>query len=303
MQLIYKVKLSNKRLGALLAVTGIVMFSAKAIMVKLGYRHDVDAVTLLLLRMLFALPIYLFISVKETKKQNETKISRKDFLNVVGLGIVGYYLASYFDFYGLQFISASLERLILFIYPTLVIIISAIVLKKKATKIQIYAILITYLGIFVAFSDDLNVDSEGLWVGTISIFLSAFTYAIYLVGSGAMIPKLGPVRFTAYAMTVSCFMVILHYLAINSFEVLHQPGEVYALGFAMAMISTVIPSFLISEAIKRLGASNFAIYGSLGPISTIVLAIIFLGERIDLYQIIGTVIVIIGVSIINLGKS
>ena len=296
-------KLSNKRLGALLAVTGIVMFSAKAIMVKLGYRHDVDAVTLLLLRMLFALPIYLFISVKETKKQKETKFSRKDFLNVVGLGIAGYYLASYFDFYGLQFISASLERLILFIYPTLVIIISAVVLKKKATKIQIYAILITYLGVFVAFADDLNMDSEGFWVGTISIFLSAFTYAIYLAGSGVMIPKLGPVRFTAYVMTVSCFMVILHYVAINSFEVLHQPWEVYALGFAMAMISTVIPSFLIAEAIKRLGASNFAIYGSLGPISTIVLAIIFLGERIDLYQIIGTVIVIIGVSIINLRKS
>ena len=296
-------KLSNKGLGVLLAVTGIIMFSAKAIMVKLGYRHDVDAVTLLLLRMLFALPIYLFVSVKESKKQNVAEFRSKDLWSVVGLGVVGYYLASYFDFYGLQFISASLERLILFIYPTLVIIISAVVLKKKATKIQIYAILITYLGIFVAFADDLNMDSEGFWVGTISIFLSAFTYAIYLVGSGAMIPKLGPVRFTAYVMTVSCFMVMLHYLAINSFEVLHQPWEVYALGFAMAMISTVIPSFLIAEAIKRLGASNFAIYGSLGPISTIVLAIIFLGERIDLYQIIGTVIVIIGVSIINLRKS
>ena len=296
-------KLSNKGLGVLLAVTGIIMFSAKAIMVKLGYRHDVDAVTLLLLRMLFALPIYLFVSVKETKNQNVAEFRSKDLWSVVGLGVVGYYLASYFDFYGLQFISASLERLILFIYPTLVIIISAVVLKKKATKMQIYAILITYLGVFVAFADDLNMDSEGFWVGTISIFLSAFTYAIYLVGSGAMIPKLGPVRFTAYVMTVSCFMVILHYLAINSFEVLHQPWEVYALGFAMAMISTVIPSFLIAEAIKRLGASNFAIYGSLGPISTIVLAIIFLGERIDLYQIIGTVIVIIGVSIINLRKS
>ena len=296
-------KLSNKGLGVLLAVTGIIMFSAKAIMVKLGYRHDVDAVTLLLLRMLFALPIYLFVSVKESKKQNVAEFRSKDLWSVVGLGVVGYYLASYFDFYGLQFISASLERLILFIYPTLVIIISAVVLKKKATKIQIYAILITYLGIFVAFADDLNMDSEGFWVGTISIFLSAFTYAIYLVGSGAMIPKLGPVRFTAYVMTVSCFMVMLHYLAINSFEVLHQPWEVYALGFAMAIISTVIPSFLISEAIKRLGVSNFAIYGSLGPISTIILAVIFLGERIDLYQIIGTVIVIIGVSIINLRKS
>jgi drug/metabolite transporter (DMT)-like permease len=148
----------------------------------------------------------------------------------------------------------------------------------------------------------LSVEGDGLWMGTISIFLSALTYAIYLVGSGAMIPKLGSVRFTAYAMTVSCGMVMLHYMIANTFEVFNQPWEVYALGFAMAMVSTVIPSFLISEAIKRLGASIFAIYGSLGPISTIVLAVIFLGERIDIYQIIGTVIVIVGVSVINIKK-
>lgn len=297
-----KIKFSNRGIGALLAITGIVMFSAKAIMVKLGYRHDVDAVTLLLLRMTFALPFYAFISVRETKKELSYTLSRKDFFAVFGLGFIGYYLASYFDFYGLQFISASLERLILFVYPTLVIIISAIVLKKRATKLQVYAILITYLGVFVAFADDLSVDGDDLWKGIISIFLSALTYAGYLVGSGAMIPKLGPIRFTAYAMTVSCIMVMLHYLASNSFEVLHQPWEVYALGFTMAIFSTVIPSFLISEAIKRLGASNFAIYGSLGPISTIVLAILFLGERIDMYQIIGTVVVIIGVSVINIKK-
>ncbi|MCK5468568.1 MAG: EamA family transporter, partial [Cyclobacteriaceae bacterium] len=259
--------------------------------------------TLLLLRMIFALPFYLFISIRETKKKNQYQLSRKDILFVFGLGFIGYYIASYFDFYGLQFISASLERLVLFIYPTLVIIISSLALKKKATKIQIYAILITYLGIFVAFADDLSFESERLWLGVISIIVSAFTYAFYLVGSGTLIPKLGSVRFTAYAMTASCLMVILHYSATNTYEVLNQPWEVYALGFAMAMASTVIPSFLISEAIKRLGASNFAIYGSLGPISTIILAIIFLGERIDFYQIIGTVIVIIGVSIINLKKA
>jgi len=276
------------------------MFSAKAIMVKLGYRFDVDTVTLLLLRMVFALPIYLIISFRESKKEGTYKLNRKDIFNLIGLGVVGYYLASFFDFYGLKFITASLERLILFIYPTLVIIITAVVLKKKATKIQVYAILITYVGIFIAFADDLKVEGNGLWIGTISIFLSAFTYAIYLVGSGAMIPKLGPVRFTAYAMTVSCFMVILHYMVMNGYEVWHQPWQVYALGFSMAIFSTVIPSFLISEAIKRLGASNFAIYGSLGPISTIILAVIFLGERIDLYQIIGTIIVIVGVSIINI---
>ena len=141
-------------------------------------------------------------------------------------------------------------------------------LKKKVTKVQVYAILITYFGIFIAFADDLSFQSDHLWVGVISIFLSALTYAFYLVGSGVLIPKLGAVRFTAYAMTLSCFMVIIHYLITNSYEVLNQPWEVYVIGFGMAMISTVIPSFLISEAIRRLGASNFAIYGSIGPIST-----------------------------------
>lgn len=296
-------KLSNKSLGAIIGITGIVMFSAKAIMVKLGYRYDVDTVTLLLLRMVFALPFYLFISIRESKKQNTYQLTKKDVWSIISLGFIGYYLASYFDFYGLKFISASLERLILFVYPTLVIIISVIFLRKKATKVQVYAILVTYLGIFVAFADDLNFVGDNLWVGVVSIFLSALTYAFYLVGSGVMIPKLGAVRFTAYAMTVSCIMVIIHYLLTNTVEVLHQPWEVYALGFGMATISTVIPSFLISEAIRRLGASNFAIYGSIGPISTIMLAIVFLGERIDFYQIIGTVIVIIGVSIINVKRS
>lgn len=296
-------KLSNKSLGAIIGITGIVMFSAKAIMVKLGYRYDVDTVTLLLLRMVFALPFYLFISIRETKKQNTYKLSKKDVWSILGLGFIGYYLASYFDFYGLKFISASLERLILFVYPTLVIIISVIFLKKRATKIQVYAILVTYLGIFIAFADDLNFVGDNLWTGVASIFMSALTYAFYLVGSGVMIPKLGAVRFTAYAMTVSCIMVIIHYLLTNTVEVFHQPWEVYALGFGMATISTVVPSFLISEAIRRLGASNFAIYGSIGPISTIMLAIVFLGERIDFYQIMGTIVVIIGVSIINVKKS
>jgi len=297
-----KIKLSNKSKGALFAVTGIVLFSAKAIMVKLGYRYDVDALTLLLLRMIFALPFFLVVAVRETKKNNNYKITRKDILYIFGLGFLGYYIASYFDFYGLQFISASLERLILFLYPTLVIIISSVVLKKKVSKVQIYAILLTYLGIVVVFADNLSFESQDLWTGTFSILISAFTYAFYLIGSGELIPKIGAVRFTAYAMTFSCLMVILHYLLINSYEVFNQPWEVYALGFGMAIISTVIPSFLISEAIKRLGAPNFSIYGSLGPISTIILAIINLGERIDLYQILGTIIVIVGVSLVNVKK-
>ena len=278
------------------------MFSAKAIMVKLGYRYNVDTVTLLLLRMVFALPFYLVIAVRENRKKDTIRLSSKDYWSILLLGFIGYYLASFFDFYGLQFISASLERLILFVYPTLVILISAVFFRKKASKIQKIAILITYMGIFLAFVDDLSFTGSNLWIGVGAIFLSALTYAFYLVGSGEMIPKIGAVKFTAYAMTVSSVMVILHYLIANSFEVLHQPWQVYALGFGMATISTVIPSFLISEAIKRLGASNFAIYGSVGPISTILLAIVFLGERLDIYQIFGTLVVIVGVSIINIKK-
>lgn len=296
-------KLNSSGFAAFLAIAGIVMFSAKAVMVKVSYRFDTDVLTILLLRMVFALPFYLVVAYQAARKSDAYQMTSKDIVSIIGLGFIGYYAASYFDFYGLKFISASLERLILFVYPTLVILISWIALRKRPSKIQILAIVITYGGIFLAFSNDLDVSGNGLWKGVILIFFSAFTYAIYLVGSGSMIPRIGPVRFTAYAMIVSCVLVIIHYSIMHTTEVLYQPWQIYALGIAMAIFSTVVPSFLISEAIKRMGASNFAIYGSLGPISTIILAIIFLGERLDIYQIAGTVVVIVGVSIINLRKN
>jgi drug/metabolite transporter (DMT)-like permease len=297
------IKVNSSGIAAFLAISGIVMFSAKAIMVKLSYRFDADVLTVLLLRMVFALPFYLVIAYRSLKNQEGYRLTKRDFISLLALGFIGYYAASYFDFLGLKYISASLERLILFVYPTLVILITWIALQKRPTRIQVFAIILTYGGILLAFADDLEMSGNGMWKGVIFIFLSAFTYAIYLVGSGSMIPRIGPVRFTSYAMIISCILVIIHYSIMNTTEVLHQPWQIYALGFAMAVISTVIPSFLISEAIKRIGASNFAIYGSLGPISTIILAIIFLGERLDFYQIVGTVVVIFGVSIINLKKS
>jgi drug/metabolite transporter (DMT)-like permease len=298
-----KERFNSAGFATFLAVSGIVMFSAKAIMVKLAYRYDADALTVLLLRMLFSLPFYIFFAWRSGSKANIYQLNRRDYLLLIALGFVGYYLASYFDFYGLKFITASLERLILFVYPTLVILITWIYFKIKPTRLQVYAIIMTYSGIFLALANDLTFSGDGLWKGVVLIFLSAFTYALYLVGSGAMIPRIGPVRFTSYAMIVSCVMVILHYSIENTTEVLHQPWQVYALGLAMAIFSTVVPSFLISEAIKRIGASNFAIYGSLGPISTIILAIIFLGEILDVFQIAGTVVVIAGVSMINVKKS
>ena len=203
-------KLSNYGTGALLAVTGIIMFSAKAIMVKLGYMYHANALTMLLLRMVFSLPFYIVISTRQLKKHKSSPLSKKDWQSLFWLGLVGYYLASYFDFYGLQFISASLERLILFIYPTLVVLITAVAYNIRPTRIQVVAIVVTYAGVFLSFADDLHAEGNDLLVGSVSIFLSAFTYALYLVGSGRLIPRIGPVRFTAYGMTISCLIVIVH---------------------------------------------------------------------------------------------
>ncbi|MDW7693070.1 DMT family transporter [Flammeovirgaceae bacterium SG7u.111] len=293
----------NVELGAVfLALAGAILFSAKAVMVKLAYNYEIDPVSLLLLRMGFALPFYIAIALR-SKNPTGSQPTQKDYLWVVVMGFVGYYLASYFDFYGLQFIDASLERLILFVYPTLVLLISWLVLRKAIAKIQMVAILITYLGIYVAFMDKLSPgSSSNPLLGGIFIFLSALTYAIYLIGSGQLLPKFGTKKFTSYAMIVSCICVIAHFSIQGSTQLFGYPWEVYALGLGMALFSTVFPSFLISEAIKRIGASTVSIIGSVGPISTIILASIFLYEHISAYQIAGTAIVISGIILVGRSK-
>ncbi len=291
--------------AVLIAAVGVVMFSAKAVMVKMAYVYEVDTVSLLLIRMGMALPVYFVIALIESSKKTRTRLKPKDYWFLILLGFLGYYLASYLDFEGLNYISASIERLILFVYPTMVVLISAFVLKKRINRNQELAIGITYLGVFVAFykyaaSTGINTNIP---LGVVLIFGSALSYAVYLVGCGNMIPRLGSVRFTSYAMIVSCCAVIIHFAVQGGGNVLDLAPEVYGLGAAMAVISTIIPSFLLAEAIKRIGASNVAIVGSLGPISTIILATIFLGEIITIYQVIGTVIVISGVLLIVLSKN
>ena len=251
--------------------------------------------------MTFALPFYLIIAFIK-KPSHPESIDKKDYLWLVLFGILGYYLASYFDFLGLEFIKASLERIILFIYPTLVLIISKVFLKKKITKIQIAAILISYIGIIITFWNEISMTGEHALLGGVLIFFSALTYASYLIGSGWLIPKFGATTFTSYAMIISCIAVFIHYSLIEHQDIFSFSNEVYGLSLAMALLSTVIPSYLVSAAIKQLGASNFSIIGSLGPISTIILANIFLDERLTLLQLGGTVIVIIGVLIVSLKK-
>lgn len=284
----------NRILGVILAVLGVVLFSAKAVMVKMAYQYDIDVLSLLLLRMLFALPIYVGIAFIRKPKDSGTMTSSV-YLWIVGLGVIGYYLASLFDFMGLQYIKASLERIILFIYPTIVVLISWLFLKSKISKRQIIAILLTYTGIIVAFSLELKMEGQGVWIGAGLIFLSAVTYASYIAGSGWLIPKIGATVFTSYAMIVSCGCVLIHYAMTGDFDLANYPAEIYGLGFAMAVLSTVIPSYLVSWSIKIIGAPSFAIVASLGPISTILLASYFLGERMHWLQWIGTVLVLVGV--------
>ena len=204
---------------------------------------------------------------------------------------------------GLQYITASLERLVLFVYPTLVLIISAIFLGKRITRVQMLAVLITYIGITLAFAENFRADQQDqtLW-GALLIFGAALTYAIYLIGSGSLLPRLGTWRYTSMAMMAACAAVLIHHGIFHRWALFHFSAPVYQLSILMAVFATVLPAFMVSEGIRIIGASNAAIIGSVGPISTIVLAGIFLGESLTYLQWLGTFIVIGGVLLITLKK-
>lgn len=288
--------------GLFLGVLGVVLFSSKAVMVKIAYNYKVDAITMLFLRMFFSFPFYIVIAYLYRKEKVEGTISfkKKDYAWVAFFGFVGYYLASFFDFVGLIYIKASLERIILFVYPTIVILLNRFFFKQPITKSQILAILLSYIGIVIAFSDE--IDGNNIYLGGFFILLSAVTYASYLVGSGWLIPKFGVVKFTAYAMLVSCFCVFIHFSIIGETNLFNLPWEVYELGFLIAVFATVIPSFLVSTAIKIINSSNFAIVAGIGPISTIILASIFLNESFTLVQFFGSLLVVTGIVIASFKK-
>ncbi|WMI65502.1 DMT family transporter [Aestuariibaculum sp. YM273] len=288
--------------GVLIGILAVVLFSSKAVMVKLAYQYDVDAISVLLLRMLFSFPFYVVIALLSRKKGNTLPVIKKDYVWVVFFGFVGYYLASYFDFVGLTYIKASLERIILFIYPTIVLFFNKIFLKKPITKVQAGAILLTYIGVVIAFWDEVAISGNDTYLGGFFIFLSAVTYASYLVGTGWLIAKFGVVKFTSYVMLVSCVCVFIHYGFINKISLFSFPWQVYGYGFLIAVFATVIPSFLVSMSIKMISSSNFAIVAGIGPISTIILAAIFLNEKLTLLQFFGALIVIIGILFVSLKK-
>lgn len=288
--------------GILLGILGVVLFSSKAVMVKLAYQFKVDALSLLFLRMLFSFPFYIVIAFIYSKKTNPSSVEKNDYMWLAFFGIVGYYLSSYFDFIGLVYIKASLERIILFLYPTIILIFNKLFLKKPITKTQSIAIILTYIGIVITFWGEVSLSGNDTYLGGFFILLCAITYASYLVGSGWLIPKFGVVKFTSYAMIISCFCVFIHFGLASSVSMFSFPFEVYVLGFLIAIFATVIPSYLVSEAINRISSSNFAVIAGFGPISTIILASIFLNEVLTLVQLFGALVVIVGILLVSLKK-
>lgn len=274
-------------------------------MVKLAFAQiKVDALSLLTLRMIFSLPFYLIAAFMISKKEGDEKMTGKQWLYIVLLGLFGYYLSSLFDFIGLQYISAGLERLILFLYPTFVVFINAIIYKQRINQNQKIALLLTYTGIALAYFGELNIDTTNpnLFAGSLLIVVCAITYSIYIVGSGRMIPQIGAAKFTAYAMLSATAGIFLHFLLLGKFDILVQSNELLWYGLLLAIVATVIPSFMLSSALKKIGSNNVAIISSIGPVSTIIQAHYFLGEEIFAAQIIGTVLVVAGVLLLSVKR-
>lgn len=291
--------------AALNVLVGAIFFSTKAVFVKLAYQYEIDSVSLLTLRMGFSFPIFLIVGFWASHKKNKKTdtLTSRDWLWTIFIGVLGYYVASLLDFLGLQYISASFERIILYLYPTLVLLISFLFFKSKIRKIHILALVLTYIGVGIAFYENLKMEqSEDIIKGSILVFSAAMAYAFYLVGSGQFLPKIGTFRYNSISMSAACIAIFIHNGWLNSFAIFDFVAPVYWLALVMAIFGTVIPSFMMAEGIRVIGSSNAAIIGSIGPISTIALAYIFLGERLGYLQWIGTLFVIGGVLLITLQK-
>ncbi|TGM06462.1 DMT family transporter [Leptospira jelokensis] len=289
--------------GVAFVLIGALLFSAKAVVVKLTYRYEISAIGSLFFRMFFAFPFLVWMAYSAEKNSTKVSLTKKDYWNVLLMGVVGYYLASLFDFLGLKYISAGLERIILFIYPTLVVLLSFFFLKKKIHGREIFSLVLTYTGVFLAYGQDVQLGSpKDVSLGAFFILLSALTYAIYLMGSGSIIPKLGAKRFTAWALIISSLVVFLHFLIFGSYQELIQPMSFYLLAFLMGTVNTVVPAVFVSEGIKRVGSKTAAIVGSVGPMSTLFLAYWILEEPITILHSIGTLFVLTGVFWISTGK-
>ena len=288
-------------IGLWMAATAAVLFSFKAILAKLLYRHQVDATTIMALRMAFAGPVFFGIALFESRRAlaRADTLKAADYRLVLLLGFFGYYLSSFLDFSGLQYISAALERLILFLTPTAVALISMITLKQRFSRAQWLAMAVSYLGVIFVFLENLQFQGAEVLHGSVLVFLAMLSYAAYLVKSGEIIQRIGSIRLVAYVMSASVLMTAVHVLLTKApTELLQLAPPVYGLSIANAIFCTIIPVYLTMFAVARIGAPSASQLSMVGPVSLLFFGYWILGEPITLIQIFGTALVLVGITLL-----
>lgn len=307
-------------IGSVCVFWSAVGFSLKAVLIKMTYAHGVDAATVLALRMLFSAPFFIamawWASHRAARPADTTTTrhgagsplrTRRDWWQLAALGFTGYYLASWLDFLGLQFVTAGVERLVLFLYPTIVVLLSALLFHERIRARHAMALALSYGGIGLVFFEQWGATAgaprQDLLVGGSLVFASAVVYSIYLIGSARVIPRFGAVRFTAWAMLVATAVALLQFFATHAADALRLPMAVYGLSLAMAVFATVLPALLMSEGLRRVGANHAALVGTIGPVVTMVLGAVWLGEHVGGMQVVGAVLVLGGVLLTTLKPS
>lgn len=278
--------------GLLLAAGGAIAFSCKAIIVKLSYRYGVDAVTTVMYRMLFAMPLFLTLSWWSAR--GKAPLTGRDWIALCGLGCCGYYLASTLDFVGLQYISASLERLVLYLTPTIVLLAGMLLFKTKVSRHQWLALGVSYVGMLLVFGHDVRA-GPNVVLGTALVFGSAVSYALYLVFSGELVRRLGALRITGLSTTIACVLCIGQFFVLKPAAAMAVAPEVLWLSALNATLCTFVPVLMTMIALERIGAGITAQVGMIGPMSTILLSVIILGEPFNAWIAAGTALVIAGV--------
>ena len=289
--------------GILLAIAGACFFSTKPIIIKFTYTYAIDPVTLMTLRMAFSLPFYLLFALLAFRERKlsgtPTDLSRTTLLQTALIGVLGYYIASYLDLEGLTRITAQFERLILFTYPTFVILLGALFFKHKITGQMLLALGLTYAGLAVIFGQDLQLFGDEVISGAAYVFGAAITFAGYILFSQFGIKKLGARLFTCFAMIAASIAILVHFALTHSLHMLIQPVQVYGLTFMIAVISTVLPSFMIAAAIEKIGPGPTSLLSGVGPVFTTFLGIVLLSETFTAWHFTGMILVLIGALVLS----
>jgi drug/metabolite transporter (DMT)-like permease len=279
--------------GVLLAMAGSICFSGKAIIVKLSYRYGVDTVTLLMLRMLFALPLFLLASWWAGR--GKPGLTARNWMMLTGLGFSGYYLASFLDFLGLQFVTASLERLILYMNPTIVLAASMVLFKARVQRSQWLALAVSYAGVLLVFAHDLTIGGAHIALGSLLVFGSAISYALYLLFTSEAVKQLGALRVTGVATSIASVMCIAQFFILRPVSAMNVPTDVLWLAALNATLCTFVPVLLVAMALERVTSAVAAQVGMVGPMSTVILSVLLLNERFNLWMVAGTLLVLSGI--------